>query len=68
MQKPIETIGQTQSIVTEKKPDPKADIKVFEGPVKFVSKKKDDKELNQEKSLAEVFILNFFKTLLDFSS
>lgn len=60
MQKPLETVAMnnvTTAPVVEKKPEPKNEIKMAEGPRKFVSKKKDDKEQNVEKSQTDVQII-----------
>lgn len=61
MQKPLETVAMNNitAPVVEKKPEPKNDIKMAEGPRKFVSKKKDDKEQNVEKSQTDVYIFFF---------
>ena len=71
MQKPLETVAMNNvtAPVVEKKPEPKNDIKMAEGPRKFVSKKKDDKEQNVEKSQTDVHIFFFnLKICLCFSN
>jgi hypothetical protein len=52
LQKPLDTVAMNSIPTTttvEKKPEPKNDIKMSEGPRKFIGKKKEDKEQIAEK-------------------